>query len=94
MQGSSFMKAPENIRLPAHRDSSRALLAQAESASDLLHGGFTYAREHKTKVLGVSERLLKEQGAVKADAIKQSRRVRSLATTAIRAYWPITRRRG
>lgn len=49
-----------------------ALLAQAEGASDILHGGFiTYTKEHKTKALGVSERLLKEQGAVNADVVKQ-----------------------
>ena len=49
-----------------------ALLAQAEGASDILHGGFTtYTKEHKTKALGVSERLLKEQGAVNADVVRQ-----------------------
>jgi len=49
-----------------------ALLAQAEGASDILHGGFTtYTKEHKTKALGVSERLLKEQGAVNPDVVKQ-----------------------
>jgi nicotinamide-nucleotide amidase len=49
-----------------------ALLAQAEGASDVLHGGFTtYTKEHKTKALGVSERILQEQGAVNADVVKQ-----------------------
>ena len=49
-----------------------ALLAQAEGASDILHGGFTtYTKEQKTKALDVSERLLKEQGAVNADVVKQ-----------------------
>jgi nicotinamide-nucleotide amidase len=49
-----------------------ALLAQAEGASDILHGGFTtYTKEHKTKALGVSERLLIEQGAVNAVVVKQ-----------------------
>jgi nicotinamide-nucleotide amidase len=49
-----------------------ALLARAEGASDILHGGFTIdTKEHKTKALGVSERLLKEQGAVNADVVKQ-----------------------
>jgi len=49
-----------------------ALLAQAEGASDILHGGFiTYTKQHKAKALGVSERLLKEQGAVNADVVKQ-----------------------
>jgi nicotinamide-nucleotide amidase len=48
-----------------------ALLAQAEGASDILHGGFiTYTKEHKTKALGVPWRLLKEQGAVNADVVK------------------------
>jgi nicotinamide-nucleotide amidase len=49
-----------------------ALLAQAEGASDILHGSFiTYTKEHKTKALGVPWRLLKEQGAVNADVVKQ-----------------------
>ena len=49
-----------------------ALLAQAEGAGDVLHGGFTtYTKDHKTKALGVSHRLLKEQGAVNADVVKQ-----------------------
>lgn len=49
-----------------------ALLAQAKGAGDILHGGFiTYTKEHKTKALGVSERLLKEQGAVNADVVQQ-----------------------
>ena len=49
-----------------------ALLAQAEGASDVFHGGFTtYTKDHKTKALGVSDRLLKGQGAVNADVVKQ-----------------------
>ena len=48
-----------------------ALLAQAEGASDILHGGFiTYTKEHKSKALGVSERLLKEQGAVNSAVVE------------------------
>ena len=48
-----------------------ALLAQAEGASLVLHGGFTtYTKEHKIKALGVSERLLEQQGAVNADVVK------------------------
>jgi len=49
-----------------------ALLAQGEGAGDILHGGFiTYTKEHKTKALGVPWRLLKEEGAVNADVVKQ-----------------------
>ena len=49
-----------------------ALLAQAEGAGDILHGGFiTYTKEHKAKALGVAWRLLKEEGAVNADVVKQ-----------------------
>lgn len=49
-----------------------ALLAQAEGASDILHGGFTtYTKEHKTKALGVAWRLLKEEGAVNDEVVKQ-----------------------
>jgi nicotinamide-nucleotide amidase len=52
-----------------------ALLAQAEGASDILHGGFTtYTKEQKTKVLDVSKRLLKEQGAGTRDAAMRLRR--------------------
>ena len=49
-----------------------ALLARAEGAGDILHGGFTtYTKEHKTKALGVSAVLLEEQGAVNADVVMQ-----------------------
>jgi nicotinamide-nucleotide amidase len=49
-----------------------ALLAQAEGAGDVLHGGFvTYTKEHKAKALGVSSCLLQEQGAVNAEVVKQ-----------------------
>jgi nicotinamide-nucleotide amidase len=48
-----------------------ALLAQADGASDILHGGFTtYTKEHKAKALGVPWRLLKEEGAVNADVVR------------------------
>ena len=51
------------------------LLAQAEGANDIPHGGFTtYTKEQKTKVLDVSKRLLKEQGAGTRDAAKRLRR--------------------
>jgi nicotinamide-nucleotide amidase len=64
-----------------------ALLAQADGATDILHGGFTtYTKEHKTKALGVSERLLKERGAVNAEVVKQlaaGALERSLAAMAI-----------
>ena len=47
-------------------------LAQAEGAGDILHGGFiTYTKAHKCKALGVSENLLKEQGAVNAEVVRQ-----------------------
>ena len=49
-----------------------AILAQAEGASEILHGGFiAYTKEHKTKALGVSARLLEEQGAVNTDVVEQ-----------------------
>ena len=49
-----------------------SLLAQSEGAGDVLHGGFiTYTKDHKTAALGVSRRLLQEQGAVNADVVKQ-----------------------
>ena len=49
-----------------------SLLAQADGAGDLLHGGFvTYTKEHKTAALGVSKRLLQKQGAVNAEVVKQ-----------------------
>ena len=52
-----------------------ALLAQAEGASDILHGGFiTYTKEHKAKALGVSVRLLKEHSAVNPMSSNSSRR--------------------
>lgn len=64
-----------------------ARLAQAEGASDLLHGGFiTYTKEHKTKALGVPWRLLEEEGAVNADVVKHlaaGALERSAATMAI-----------
>jgi nicotinamide-nucleotide amidase len=49
-----------------------SILSQAEGASEILHGGFiTYTKAHKAKALGVSWRLLKEQGAVNAEVVKQ-----------------------
>lgn len=49
-----------------------AALAQADGASDILHGGFvTYTKDQKAKALGVSKSLLKEQGAVNAEVVKQ-----------------------
>lgn len=49
-----------------------AILAEAEGAGDILHGGFiTYTKSHKCKALGVSENLLKEQGAVNAEVVKE-----------------------
>ena len=49
-----------------------ALLAQAEGAGDILQGGFTtYTKEQKAKALGVSEQLLKEQGAVNGEVVIQ-----------------------
>jgi len=44
------------------------LLSQAEGASDTLHGGFVvYTKDNKTAAVGVSEKLLKERGAVSAE---------------------------
>ena len=49
-----------------------SVLAQADGASDILHGGFiTYTKDHKAAALGVSKRLLEEQGAVNGDVVKQ-----------------------
>ena len=46
-------------------------LADAEGAADYFHGGFvTYTKEHKTRVLGVSAALLREQGAVCAQVAR------------------------
>jgi len=47
------------------------VLADAEGASSLFHGGFvTYTKEHKSCALGVSPSLLREQGAVCADVAR------------------------
>jgi nicotinamide-nucleotide amidase len=44
------------------------VLADAEGASQYFHGGFvTYTKEHKTRALGVSASVLREQGAVNAE---------------------------
>jgi nicotinamide-nucleotide amidase len=49
-----------------------AILSRADGAGDLLHGGFvTYTKEQKTKALGVSPQLLKEQGAVNETVVRQ-----------------------
>jgi len=49
-----------------------ALLAEAEGAGAVLHGGFvTYTKEHKARGLGVSSQLLQDQGAVNAEVVKQ-----------------------
>jgi PncC family amidohydrolase len=49
-----------------------ALLAQAEGASEVLHGGFvTYTKAQKSAALGVSHKLLKEQGAVNTEVVRQ-----------------------
>lgn len=45
-----------------------ALLSEAPGAAEHLQGGFiTYAKENKTRALGVSARLLEDKGAVSRD---------------------------
>jgi nicotinamide-nucleotide amidase len=47
-------------------------LSQADGASDVLHGGFvTYTKAQKISALGVSERLLHDDGAVNAEVVKE-----------------------
>ena len=49
-----------------------SILSQAEGASDILHGEFiTYTKAHTAKALGVSEHILKEQGSVNAEVVRQ-----------------------
>ena len=49
-----------------------ATLSRAEGASEVLHGGFvTYTKAHKAMGLGVSARVLREQGAVNEDVACQ-----------------------
>ena len=71
----SALKAADMTIITAESCTAGALaclLARAEGASDVLHGGFvTYTKEHKTAALGVSERLLQEQGAVNVDVVTQ-----------------------
>jgi nicotinamide-nucleotide amidase len=57
-----------------------AVLSRADGASDVLHGGFvTYTKAHKYAALGVSADLLRDQGAVNEEVIRQ------LARGALRA---------
>jgi nicotinamide-nucleotide amidase len=47
------------------------ILADAEGASHYFHGGFvTYTKEQKTRALGVSAAVLREQGAVNAEVAR------------------------
>ncbi len=47
------------------------VLADAEGASQYFHGGFvTYTKEQKTRALGVSATVLREQGAVNAEVAR------------------------
>jgi nicotinamide-nucleotide amidase len=47
------------------------VLADAEGASQYFHGGFvTYTKEQKTRALGVSASVLREQGAVNAEVAR------------------------
>jgi nicotinamide-nucleotide amidase len=49
-----------------------AVLSRADGAGDVLHGGFvTYTKAHKTMALGVSQQVLKEQGAVNEEVVRQ-----------------------
>jgi nicotinamide-nucleotide amidase len=49
-----------------------AVLSQAEGAGKVLHGSFvTYSKENKTKALGVDPLLLKRDGSVTADVVRQ-----------------------
>ena len=64
-----------------------SLLARAEGASAMLHGGFiAYTKEQKTAALGVPKSLLETQGAVNAEVVKRlaaGALERSLANLAI-----------
>src|SRR5205085_4897231 len=69
-----------------------AVLSRADGAGDVLHGGFvTYTKAHKTVALGVSQQLLREQGAVNeavvrllaAGALKRSPASLSLAVSGV-----------
>lgn len=49
-----------------------AVLSRVDGAGDILHGGFvTYTKAHKTKALGVAQKLLAERGAVNEDVVVQ-----------------------
>ena len=49
-----------------------AVLSHAEGAGEVLDGGFiVYTKAHKSAALGVSEDLLKKEGAVNAEVVRQ-----------------------
>lgn len=49
-----------------------AVLSRAEGAGEVLHGGFvTYTKAHKNTALGVSPEVLRTQGAVNEEVVKQ-----------------------
>jgi nicotinamide-nucleotide amidase len=49
-----------------------AVLSRADGAGEVLHGGFvTYTKAHKHSALGVSPDLLRDQGAVNEEVVKQ-----------------------
>jgi nicotinamide-nucleotide amidase len=49
-----------------------AVLSQAEGAGEVLHGSFvTYTKANKTKALGIDPVLLKRDGSVTADVVRQ-----------------------
>lgn len=49
-----------------------AVLAQAEGAGDMLHGSFVvYTKENKVMALGVDAALLKREGSVNAEVVRQ-----------------------
>jgi nicotinamide-nucleotide amidase len=49
-----------------------AALSQADGAGEVLHGSFvTYSKENKTKALGVDPLLLKRDGSVTVDVVRQ-----------------------
>jgi PncC family amidohydrolase len=49
-----------------------AVLAQAKDAGEVLHGSFvTYSKANKSMALGVDPALLKREGSVNADVVRQ-----------------------
>jgi nicotinamide-nucleotide amidase len=49
-----------------------AVLSRADGAGDVLHGGFvTYTKAHKRAALGVSADLLRDDGAVNEEVVRQ-----------------------